>query len=66
MDSLIEKYLRETGIEMRTWVKNGLSVHASEQERIVHSLLASYVCRQLERKDLKFKENNKFKQCEFG
>ena len=51
---------------MRTWVKNGLSVHASEQERIVHSLLASYVCRQLERKDLKFKENNKFKQCEFG
>jgi len=47
MDSLIEKYLRETGIEMRTWKKNGEIVNVSEQTRIVHSLMASYVCNRL-------------------
>ena len=57
MDSLIEKYLRETGIEMRTWKKNGLGVSTPEQERIVHTLLASYVRRRLEDKVNKFVRN---------
>ena len=48
MDSLIEKYLRETGIEMRTWKKNGSIVNLSSQEKIIHSLLASYVNSQLD------------------
>lgn len=47
MDSLIEKYLRETGIEMRTWTKNGEVVNVSEQTRIVHSLMAAYVYNRL-------------------
>jgi hypothetical protein len=47
MDSLIEKYLRDTGIEMRTWKKDGSIVNVSSQEKIIHSLLASYVNNQL-------------------
>jgi hypothetical protein len=48
MDSLIEKYLRETGIEMITLKKNDVVVKVSPQEKIIHSLLASYVNSQLE------------------
>ena len=43
MDSLIEKYLRDTGIEMRTWKKNGCVVKISEQEKLIHILLSSYI-----------------------
>lgn len=43
MNSLIEKYLRDTGIEMITWTKNGCVVKVSEQERLIHNLLSSYV-----------------------
>ena len=48
MDSLIEKYLRETGIEMLTLKKNDVIVKASTQEKIIHSLLSAYVNSQLE------------------
>jgi hypothetical protein len=48
MDSLIEKYLRDTGIEMCTLKKNGLRVSIPEQERIIHTLLSSYVRQRLE------------------
>ena len=48
MDSLIEKYLRETGIEMLTLKKNDVIVKVSTQENLIHSLLAAYVNSQLE------------------
>ena len=43
MDSLIEKYLRDTGIKMRTWKKNGCVVKIYEQEKLIHTLLSSYI-----------------------
>jgi len=43
MDSQIEKYLRDSGIEMITWKKNGCFVRVSQQEWLIHILLSSYV-----------------------
>jgi hypothetical protein len=43
MDSLIEKYLRNTGVEMMTLKKNGQCVNIPEHERLVHFLIASYI-----------------------
>jgi hypothetical protein len=48
MDSLIEKYLRETGIEMITFKKNNSIVKLTPQEKIIHSLLAAYINSRLE------------------
>ena len=45
----IEKYLRHTGIEMITWKKNGCIVRVPEQERLIHTLLCSYVRIQIEK-----------------
>ena len=49
MNSLIEKYLRETGIEMITWTKNGCIVKVSEQEKLIHTLLSSYIKIQIDK-----------------
>jgi len=43
MDSFIEKYLRDNGLEMRTWKKNGQSVVIPHHEKLVHFLFASYI-----------------------
>lgn len=43
MDSSIEKYLRDTGLEMCTWKKNGQYVVIPHHEKIVHFLFASYI-----------------------
>jgi len=45
MDSLIEKYLRDSGIEMKVIKRNGEAVRLSDQEILVHSLLSGYLCR---------------------
>ena len=49
MNYLIEKYLRETGIEMITWTKNGCIVKVSEQEKLIHTLLSSYIKIQIDK-----------------
>jgi hypothetical protein len=49
MNSLIEKYLRDTGIEMITWKMNGCVVKVSEQERLIHILLSRYVRIQIDK-----------------
>ena len=36
MDSFIEKYLRDNGLEMCTWKKNGQYVVTPHHEKIVH------------------------------
>ena len=43
MDSLIEKYLRDNGLEMCTWKKNGQRVVIPHHEKLVHFLFASYI-----------------------
>lgn len=43
MDSLIEKYLRDKGVEMKTWKKNGCIVIVCEQDKLVNSLLSNYI-----------------------
>ena len=43
MDSFIEKYLRDNGLEMCTWKKNGQRVVIQHHEKIVHLLFASYI-----------------------
>jgi hypothetical protein len=50
-NNLIEKYLRDTGIDLCTWSRNGMRVIIPVQENIIHNLLSSYVKEQL-------KENN--------
>jgi hypothetical protein len=52
MDSLIEKYLRDTGIEMKVIKQNGEPVRLSEQEILVHSLLSGYLYRLISLQDL--------------
>ena len=49
MDSQIEKYLRDIGIEMITWKKNGCVVRVPEQEKLMHILLSGYVRIQIEK-----------------
>jgi hypothetical protein len=51
MDSLIEKYLRNTGVEMITLKKNGCIVFVSEHDRIVHFLISSYIKRCIDNKN---------------
>ena len=48
MDSLIEKYLRNTGVEMITLKKNGRYVIVPEHDRIVHFLISSYIKARIE------------------
>jgi hypothetical protein len=43
MDKIIEKYLRDNGLEMCTWKKNGQYVVIPKHEKIVHLLFASYI-----------------------
>jgi len=43
MDSFIEKYLRDNGLEMCTWKKNGQRVVIPHHEKLVHFLFASYI-----------------------
>jgi len=43
MDSLIEKYLKDIGVEMKTWKKNGYIFIVYEQDRLVNSLLCNYI-----------------------
>jgi hypothetical protein len=45
LDALIERHLRQTGLEMQTYARNGVRVVAPEAEQIVHSALAAYVRR---------------------
>ena len=49
MNSLIEKYLRDTGVEMITCTKNGCVVKVSEQEKLIHTLLSSYIKIQIDK-----------------
>ena len=43
MDSFIEKYLRDNGLEMCTWKKNGRHVVIPHHEKLVNFLFASYI-----------------------
>jgi hypothetical protein len=43
MDSLIEKYLKDIGIELKTWKKEGSIVIVYEQDKLVNSLLSDYI-----------------------
>jgi len=43
MDTFIEKYLRDNGLEMCTWKKNGRHVVIPHHEKLVHFLFASYI-----------------------
>ena len=44
-DALVERYLREEGLEMETYARGGARVRAPDAERIVHAALAAYVRR---------------------
>jgi hypothetical protein len=46
-NNVIEKYLRDTGIDLCTWSRNGMRVIIPIQEKIIHNLLSSYVKQQL-------------------
>ena len=46
-NNVIERYLRETGIDLCTWSKNGMRVIIPTQEKIINNLLSSYVKEQL-------------------
>ena len=46
-NNVIERYLRDTGIELCTWSKNGIRVITPVQDKIIHNLLSSYVKQQL-------------------
>ena len=46
-NNVIERYLRDTGIDLCIWSKNGMRVIIPVQEKIIHNLLSSYVKQQL-------------------
>ena len=49
-NNVIERYLRDTGIDLCIWSKNGMRVIIPVQEKIIHNLLSSYVKQQLKEK----------------
>lgn len=52
-NNVIEKYLRETGIDLCTWSRNGMRVIIPVQEKIINNLLSSYVKEQLKQNKIK-------------
>ncbi len=46
-NNVIEKYLRDTGIDLCTWSINGMRVIIPIQKKIIHNFLSSYVKQQL-------------------
>jgi hypothetical protein len=46
-NNVIERYLRDTGIDLCTWTRNGMRVIMPIQDKIIHNLLSSYVKQQL-------------------
>jgi hypothetical protein len=46
-NNVIERYLRDTGIDLCTWSRNGMRVIIPVQEKIIHNLLSSYVKEQI-------------------
>jgi hypothetical protein len=41
--SPMDAYLRDTGIEMETYSRNGARVHTRESEALVRALLLAYI-----------------------
>jgi hypothetical protein len=52
-NNVIERYLRDTGIDLYTWSRNGMRVIIPTQEKIIHNLLSSYVKEQLKENNIK-------------
>ena len=45
MSSPMDAYLRDTGVEMQTYSRNGTRVQTRENEALVRALLLAYIAR---------------------
>jgi hypothetical protein len=40
---MMDKYLRDVGIEMMTWKINGVVIPQPEEKKLVYAVLSSYI-----------------------